>query len=77
MTPRTTSASTSTATARPRPSSFISTMCSDAKIANTDTITKAALVTVPAERVMPSRTASRTGRPCCAASRMWLSTNTW
>jgi hypothetical protein len=28
-------------------------MCSDAKIANTDPITSAALVTVPADRMMP------------------------
>ena len=52
-------------------------MCSEAKIANTETITIAALVTVPAERVMPSRTASRVDSPRRAASRIWLITKTW
>ena len=51
-------------------------MCSEAKIANTDTITIAALVTVPAERRMPCRTASRVDSPAAAASRIRLSTKT-
>ena len=58
------------------PSSFISTMCRPAKIANTETMTVAALVTVPAERRMPTRTASRVGSPARTDSR-WLLTNTW
>ena len=52
-------------------------MCSEAKIANTDTITIAALVTVPADRTNPARTASRVDMPDSAASRIWASTNTW
>lgn len=52
-------------------------MCSDAKIANTDTITIAALVTVPAERTMPAAIASRVDNPSFIASRTWFSTKTW
>ena len=52
-------------------------MCSDAKIANTETMTTAALVTVPADAVMPSRIASRVDRPRAAASRIRLITSTW
>jgi len=74
---RTTSASIRTATASPTPSSFISIMCSEAKIVNTDTMTRAALVTVPADRVIPARTASDVLRPLWAASRIWFRTKTW
>ena len=48
-----------------------------AKIEKTATITMAALVTTPAEPVMPSATASRLGTPRSTASRIRLTTNTW
>jgi hypothetical protein len=52
-TPRTTVASSRIAAARPTPTIFKVTSDRVAKIANTATITTAALVTTPAERRMP------------------------
>ncbi len=60
---RTIVASIRIATARPMPISFMSMMLSVAKIEKTATITIAALVTVPAVAVIPSRTASSLPRP--------------
>ena len=62
---------------RPTPIIFISIMLSVAKIANTETITAAALVTTPAVSLIPRSTASRVGSPRCTCSRTRLSTNTW
>lgn len=76
-TTRTTSTSISTATPNPTPSCFISTIDRVAKIENTATITTAALVTVPADPMMPSATALRIGRPRSTPSRIRLTTNTW
>ena len=52
-------------------------MCRLAKIANTDTMTIAALVTVPAESVIPTRIAARVDKPWSTASRIRLTTKTW
>ena len=64
------------AAASPTPSCFISNVDSVPKMANTPTITTAALVTTPADRVMPLATASRLGTPWRTASRIRLTTNT-
>ena len=77
ITIRTRVASISTATASPIPICFISIMPSVAKTANTDTITAAALVTTPADSVIPLRTASCGDRPSRTPSRIRPSTNTW
>ena len=60
---RTTVASMSTAEAKATPSCLKSTSLSVAKIANTATITRAALVMTPAVVVIPSATASAGGQP--------------
>ena len=65
------------AVARPTPICFMSSPLSVPKMENTPTITAAALVTTPADRVMPCATASRFGTPRCTASRMRLTTKTW
>ena len=70
-------ASSRIAAARPTPSCFMSMVLSVAKMENTATITIAALVTTPAELVMPWPTASRVDRPRARASRMRLTTKTW
>src|SRR5262245_11451141 len=70
-------ASISTATARPIPICFISTIDRVAKIANTETMTAAALVTTPAVLDTPARTASRGDSPRRTPSRTRLRTNTW
>lgn len=70
-------ASTRMAAERPTPIIFISIIESVAKMANTDTITAAALVITPAVSAMPRCTASRTGIPPSTSSRIRLSTNTW
>ena len=62
-TPRMIVASISTATARPTPICLMSSVESVAKIANTATITSAALVTVLAVVRMPRSTASSVDRP--------------
>jgi len=64
------------ATANPTPIIFISSIDSVAKIANTDTMTAAALVTTPAVSLMPWRTASGALNPDAAYSRTRLNTNT-
>lgn len=74
---RTMKASIRTATARPKPICLTSIRCRNMKLTNTDTITTAALVITPAELVMPSNTAARVGTPCCTASRIRLTRNTW
>ena len=65
------------ALASPTPSCFMSNVDSVPKMPNTPTITTAALVTTPAERVMPWATASRFDAPSRYASRIRLTTNTW
>ena len=65
------------AAARPTPIIFISIIDRVAKIANTETITAAALVTTPAVSAMPRSTARRVGRPAFMCSRIRLITNTW
>src|SRR3954463_9590425 len=62
-TARTTVASTRTATASPTPNCLRNMNCSDAKTANTPTITMAALVTTPAVDLMPWATASSLDMP--------------
>ena len=62
--------------ARATPIIFISSMLRVMKIANTETITAAALVITPAVSLMPRSTARRVGRPLTACSRMRASTNT-
>jgi len=64
-------------TASPTPICFISIIPSVAKTANTDTITAAALVTTPADSVIPLRTASLGDSPSATPSRIRPSTNTW
>jgi hypothetical protein len=55
----------------------MSSVLSVAKIANTATITIAALVTVPAVALMPWATASSVFMPRSKASRIRLRMNTW
>ena len=62
---------------RPTPIIFISIIDRVAKIANTETITAAALVTTPAVSRIPRATASRVGIPFWTCSRIRLITNTW
>lgn len=61
-------ASSSTATASPTPICLMSSVRSEAKIANTATITAAALVTVDAVVRMPCATASSVGMPRSTSS---------
>ena len=70
-------ASTRIAVASATPIIFISSMLSVAKMAKTDTITAAALVTTDALSRMPCSTARRVGRPRPTSSRIRLITNTW
>src|SRR5262249_2059101 len=74
---RTMNASTTAATASPKPICFTSNRCRNTKLANTDTITTAALVTTPAELTMPPATAVRIGTPRSAAPRIRLTRKTW
>lgn len=74
---RITSASIRTATASPTPICFISTMLSVPNTENTEIMTNAALVTTPADLMMPSRTASAVDIPRSAASLIRLTTKTW
>ena len=70
-------ASISTAIARPSPSSLKSRKLSVTKTANTPTMTKAALVTVPAVVAIPWRTASWVLMPRSWSSRTRDRMNTW
>ena len=70
-------ASSRIAAESPTPIIFISIIDSVAKIANTETMTAAALVTTPAVSLMPRSTATFVGRPRRTYSRTRLSTNTW
>ena len=70
-------ASISTATASPTPIILKSSALSVAKIANTKTITTAALVTVPAVLLIPCATASSVLIPLSTPSRTRLRMNTW
>jgi hypothetical protein len=70
-------ASMNTATARPTPSCFMSSVESEAKIANTAIITTAALVTVDAVLRMPRSTASSVDTPRSTSSLIRLRMNTW
>ena len=76
-TARTSVASMRIAAARPTPIILNSTELSVAKIANTATITIAALVTTPAVERMPCATASSVDSPRSTASRIRLRMNTW
>ena len=76
-TARTTVASSRIATARPTPSCLKVVIDSVAKTANTATMITAALVTTPAEILMPCATASRVDSPRSCASRIRDTTNTW
>ena len=77
MTSRTRVASSRIAADSPTPIIFISSIDSVAKIAKTDTITAAALVTTPAVSAMPRSTACRVGSPARTCSRIRLTTKTW
>ena len=70
-------ASSSTATARPTPICLMSSVESVAKIANTATITIAALVTVLAVVRIPRSTACSVESPRSTSSRIRLRMNTW
>ena len=70
-------ASISTAAARPTPICLRSIRESEAKIANTATITVAAAVTTPAELLMPCSTASSLEAPPSHSSLTRLRMNTW
>ena len=76
-TARTIVASIRIATARPTPICLKSSELSVAKIANTATITIAALVTVPAVARIPCETAASVDIPRSNASRTRLRMNTW
>ena len=76
-TARTIVASIRIATARPTPICLNSSSDSVAKIANTATITTAALVTTPAVLLIPCATASSVRMPRSTASRIRLRMNTW
>ena len=77
ITSRMTVASTRMAAERPTPIIFISIMERVAKIANTEIITAAALVTTPAVSRTPRSTASLVVSPCWTCSRIRLTTKTW
>ena len=70
-------ASIRTAAASPTPNCFSSIACSVAKIANTPTITNAALVTTPAVDLIPCATASSVDMPRSYASLMRPRMKTW
>ena len=76
-TPRMIVASIRTAAARPMPICFICSSDESANIANTATITIAALVTTPAVLLMPCATASSVVMPRSKASRIRVRMNTW
>src|SRR5215211_4084937 len=76
-TPRMIVASISTATASPTPSCLKISNESVAKIAKTEIITIAALVTTPAVVLIPCVTASSVDRPRSKASRIRVRMNTW
>jgi hypothetical protein len=76
-TARTSVASTRIATDKPTPICLKSSELSVAKIANTPTITIAALVTVEAVALIPYAIASSVFMPRSNASRMRLRMNTW
>ncbi len=70
-------ASISTATASPKPICWNWRMLRVAKTPKTATMMIAALVTVPAVRVMPSRTASCVVSPASWSSLIRLRMKTW
>ena len=70
-------ASSKTATASPTPNCLKNGIESEPKIAKTQTITTAALVTTPAVDLMPCETASSMDAPRSNVSRIRLMMNTW
>ena len=76
-TARTMVASIRIAAARPKPICLMSSVRRLTKIANTATITIAALVTVPAVRLIPAAIASSVDIPPSRSSLIRLRMNTW